>query len=97
MFHFVFKSLHSFDFTGLYEAPCLYKVQQNDNLWSHGEPDHMSSRNKPTICTFCVAEAKRAAMVKRRGQKDRCRSRPSDYLDNGVSGESDKPNSLPFG
>ena len=52
----------------------------------------MASRNKPTICTFCVAEAKRAAMVKR--QRDRCRSRTSDYLDNGVSGESDKPNSL---
>ena len=50
----------------------------------------MSSRNKPTICTFCVAEAKRAAMVKRREQKDRCRNSPSAYLENGVSREREK-------
>ena len=73
---------------GLREAPCLYKVQQNDNLWSHGVADHVSAssrRNMATICTFCVAEAKRAAVAERRERKDRCRRKRSDYIDNRVS------------
>ena len=81
---------------GLREAPCLYKVQQNDNLWSHGgAADHVSSsarRNKATICTFCVAEAKRAAAAataaERRGQRDRCRRKRSDHIDSNVVSKS---------
>ena len=55
---------------GVHEAPCLYQVQLSDNLWSQGtdrrdrrllSASDRPRRNKTSICTFCVAEAKKAA------------------------------------